>query len=56
MSSNYKSALRSPEWHLFREKIIERDGDVCVNCGNGVGDGRILQVHHKYYSNGNCCL
>jgi len=40
---------RKQEWFEFREKIIERDEDMCVRCGRSSVSGAILQVHHKQY-------
>lgn len=40
---------RKQDWFGFRDKIIERDGDMCVRCGRSSADGAILQVHHKQY-------
>lgn len=33
----------------FRNRVIERDHDMCVRCGRGRMDGVVLQVHHKQY-------
>jgi ribosomal protein S27AE len=51
-SSHMTSQTRSHEWYKFRDRIIERDGDMCVRCGRGGADGIILQVHHKEYITG----
>lgn len=40
------------QWAAFRERVIELDGGVCIECGRGRPDGVVLQVHHKQYISG----
>lgn len=40
------------QWIEFRNEMIELDGGVCKRCGRGIGDGVVLQVHHKAYRKG----
>lgn len=44
-----RNAYRTKEWRLFRDRIIERDGFRCRECGRGRSDGVKLQVHHVVY-------
>lgn len=36
-------------WKEFRKKVIEIDEGKCIDCGRGIADGVVLQVHHKRY-------
>lgn len=38
----------NPRWVETRDRIRERDGHACVNCGAS-GEGVILDVHHMEY-------
>lgn len=52
MGVNGKGKLRhydSEKWIIFRNEVIERDLDACVECGGSRNGGLILQVHHKIY-------
>lgn len=44
----YEEQLRSPQWWYVRDRVLERDGWRCKNCGSGNN----LQVHHRYYIHG----
>ncbi len=39
----------SPEWIAVRDRIRERDGHACVNCGKKKADGYQIHVHHMLY-------
>lgn len=41
----YKDLLKREEWREKRAKILNRDNNKCVYCG----EVHNLQVHHKYY-------
>lgn len=43
---SYEDLLKCKEWREKREKILNRDNNKCVYCG----EVHNLQVHHKYYS------
>lgn len=43
---SYEDLLKCKEWREKRQKILNRDNNKCVYCG----DVHNLQVHHKYYS------
>lgn len=43
-SRRYRRYLLSPEWKKRRQAILERDGFVCVFCGEEAD-----QVHHLTY-------
>lgn len=45
ISEQYSELLKSPFWKIKRERIMERDGHKCVNCGGTSS----LVVHHKQY-------
>lgn len=45
ISEQYSELLKSPLWKIKRERIMERDGHKCVNCGSSSS----LVVHHKQY-------
>lgn len=45
----YEDLLNSPQWKVRRREIIKRDGFKCQHCGTKFK----LQIHHKYYENGN---
>ena len=42
---SYQDFIKSPEWRVQRQRIIERDS-VCQNCGAN----KQLQVHHLVYT------
>ena len=44
-NTTYKKYLDSPAWKMKRDKVIQRDGGLCV-CG-----AQATQVHHKNYDN-----
>ncbi|OQX03667.1 MAG: hypothetical protein BWK73_38775 [Thiothrix lacustris] len=44
----YRNLLRNQKWFEFADKVKQRDGFVCSNCGKG-GNGITLQVHHDSY-------
>lgn len=43
---SYEDLLKCEEWRGKRQKILNRDNNKCVYCG----EVHNLQVHHKYYS------
>lgn len=43
---SYEDLLKCKEWREKRQKILNRDNNKCVYCG----EVHNLQVHHKYYS------
>lgn len=43
---SYEDLLKTEEWREKRQKILNRDNNKCVYCG----ETHNLQVHHKYYS------
>jgi len=43
-----KSVYQQDDWVNVREKVLERDGRRCVNCGSS----KNLQVHHLLYERG----
>ena len=43
---SYEDLLKCKEWRGKRQKILNRDNNKCVYCG----EVHNLQVHHKYYS------
>ena len=45
----YAKLLKDPRWKLKRDKIIKRDKNTCIRCG----DTKYLQVHHLIYKNTN---
>ena len=47
--TNNDGLYRKPEWIKLRDKIYERDGHHCINCGKGPGDGHKIAVHHLVY-------
>ena len=40
------------QWAAFREKVVNLDGAMCVECGRTRSDGVVLQVHHRQYIRG----
>lgn len=46
MDANYVEYLQSAEWYEKRNRIMQRDGYTCQNCGSQ----EYLQVHHKTYA------
>ena len=42
----YSEFYKTDEWKVFRQKIIDRDGGQCVDCGSC---SETLQAHHLYY-------
>jgi hypothetical protein len=42
----HREYLRSASWRDIRERILQRDGNACRQCGNPASD-----VHHKHYRN-----
>jgi hypothetical protein len=47
-SATYTEKLEDPRWLRKRERILERCGHVCEECGVSLG----LEVHHCYYRYG----
>jgi hypothetical protein len=45
----YFKQLKKPEWFELRKRIIERDDEKCVDCGDS--DVK-LHVHHMWYEYG----
>lgn len=45
-------AYRHVDWKRFRQQVIKLDDGRCVRCLRGLGDGVVLQVHHKHYVEG----
>lgn len=45
--SLYYRYLRSNRWRKKRQKVLERDGHMCQNCGCDVS--QFADVHHKTY-------
>lgn len=43
---------RNKKWLIFRQEVIELDGNCCSVCRRLESDGVILQVHHKHYIEG----
>ncbi len=43
---------RTKHWHEFRDKVMRRDGGVCVRCRRGPSSDVVLQVHHRRYEAG----
>ena len=42
---NYHKYLKSPEWKIIRDKVIERDNGICLYCKTKPA----TEVHHKHY-------
>lgn len=49
----YRQLLKDWRWQDRRLEILERDDFTCQDCGATADDGVLLQVHHKYYIDGN---
>src|SRR5262249_6499441 len=45
MESEYDRYMRSPAWHVFRQRVFERDERRCVLCNSE----EELQAHHRTY-------
>lgn len=45
--NKYKEYIKSEKWKLKRQKVIDKVGYECEQCGKEHG----LQVHHKTYDN-----
>ena len=45
----YQRYLKSDKFKEIREIVFERDGNRCCACGRGVGDGAVLNCHHRSY-------
>lgn len=46
----YAEKLKDPRWTCRRADIIEKNGGLCQQCGQGVGEvGPSLQIHHVAY-------
>ena len=45
----YQRYLKSDRFKEIREIVFERDGNRCCACGRGVGDGAVLNCHHRSY-------
>lgn len=45
------SLYADKKWAIFRERVIELDGGVCIVCGRRRPEV-VLQVHHKQYISG----
>src|ERR1019366_1190456 len=48
MTSPYKN----DQWKIFREEVIELDGNACRRCHRSQQDGAIFQLHHLIYISG----
>lgn len=46
---SYSDKLKSPLWQKKRLEILNRDGFMCMDCGDAEN---MLSVHHKYYTKG----
>lgn len=46
---SYSEKLKDPRWQKCRLRVMERDGFVCRECGDG---DKTLHVHHLYYMKG----
>lgn len=49
MSGKRLRHYNNDQWIIFRNEVIERDGDACTRCGGSKAGGLILQAHHKIY-------
>lgn len=49
-SPEYKAYLKSPQWEVKRQLVLERDHYQCCFCGTD----KNLQIHHKRYDNLGC--
>jgi hypothetical protein len=45
----YSDILKNPKWQKMRLEILNRDGFMCLDCGDTENE---LQVHHKIYTYG----
>jgi 5-methylcytosine-specific restriction endonuclease McrA len=48
MGNQYTEKLSDPRWMMLRVRIIQRDGNICVQC-RSTGE---LHVHHSHYRDG----
>jgi hypothetical protein len=44
----YEAYIRSPEWRIFRGRVLAERGKRCEDCGSGIGT---MHVHHQTYKN-----
>lgn len=49
----YRELLQDWRWKERRSEILERDDYTCQMCGADSSDGVLLNVHHRYYIEGN---
>lgn len=43
MPVNYNKYLLSNEWDIIRQQILQRDNNLCIECGSN----KDVSVHHK---------
>lgn len=49
---DYKRYIRSKEWKVLRDEIVEERGGKCQICGRADGEDKTtLVVHHNSYNN-----
>lgn len=50
--SEYSRLLKDARWQKKRLEVMQRDNFTCQNCGRGLNDGIVLNVHHIRYRRG----
>lgn len=49
-----RNLYQDPRWLALRDRVLQRDEFVCVNCDKRPEDTRSMQAHHRRYLLGRC--
>ena len=51
-TNDYGKLLKDARWQKKRLEVMQRDNFTCQDCGKGLNDGIVLNVHHIRYRKG----